>query len=88
MKIVYHRLFLKHYKKRIFPDSKLRSRFSDRLKLWEQDRKNPVLKDHQLSGIKAEFRSFWINGDVRVVYKPVENDTFEFYDVGRHNQVY
>ncbi len=88
MNIVFHRQFLKYYKKRIKPHPKLVSKYSERLHLWEKDRTIPSLKDHQLKGNKAGYRSFWVAGDVRVVYKMVQPDTAEFYDIGSHNQVY
>lgn len=86
MNIAFHRQFLKNYKKRISPNPKLVAKYTQRLKLWIEDRSNPILKDHQLSGDKVTYRSFWIAGDIRVVYKPGNN--IEFYDIGSHNQVY
>lgn len=88
MNIVFHRQFLKHYKRRIKPNLKLTSKYSERLHIWEKDRTDPILKDHQLTGDRPEFRSFWITGDIRVVYKIIKSDTAKFYDIGTHNQVY
>lgn len=88
MNIVFHRQFLRYYKKRIKPNPKLVSKYSERLHLWEKDRTNPTLKDHQLTGNKSEYRSFWITGDIRVTYKIIKTDTAEFYNIGSHNQVY
>lgn len=49
--------------------------------------KNSSLKDHALIGKKAGYRSFSITGNIRVVYKIVE-DGIVLYDIGTHNQVY
>jgi addiction module RelE/StbE family toxin len=87
LNLVYHREFLKHYKKRIQPNSKLRSKYEERLRLWLINKSDPVLKDHSLTGDQAEFRAFWITGNIRVTYKIHEED-IELYDVGTHNQVY
>lgn len=88
MKIGYHRQFLKHYKKRIIPNPNLDSRYKHRLSLWIENRNNPLLKDHALSGDKEGFRAFWITGDVRVTYYPIDSDTVLFVDIGSHSQVY
>ncbi|MEK7503992.1 MAG: type II toxin-antitoxin system YafQ family toxin [Patescibacteria group bacterium] len=87
LNLVYHQQFRKHYKKRIQPNLKLRSRFEERLKLWIVNKNDPILKDHSLSGDKAEYRAFWITGNIRVTYKIYDKDV-ELYDVGTHNQVY
>lgn len=87
MNIKYHRQFLKHFRKRIPPHSKLDAKFKERLGLWIANPKNPVLGDHRLAGKKRDFRSFSITGDVRMVYK-IDDDTVWFYDIGSHNQVY
>lgn len=85
--LVYHRQFLKHYRSRIKSNLKLRSKYDERLRLWLENKNNPVLKDHGLTGDKIGLRAFWITGDIRVTYK-MYGDDIEFYDVGSHNQVY
>lgn len=87
MEIKYHKKFQKNYKVRIAPYSKLTSQFAKRLGLFISNPNNLLLKDHGLTGEKAGYRAFSVTGDVRVVYKIVEN-TIWFYDVGSHNQVY
>lgn len=88
MKIGYHRRFLKHYQKRIIPNPSLDSKYKQRLGLWIEDRKNPLLKDHSLAGDQERFRSFWITGNIRVVYYPISDKEAFFVDIGSHNQVY
>ena len=87
LRIKYHSEFAKHYNKKIAPSSKLVTQFKNRLELFIEDSKNPILKDHQLKGKRSEYRAFSITGDVRAVYKIVE-DKLWLYDVGTHNQVY
>ncbi|MCJ7739703.1 type II toxin-antitoxin system YafQ family toxin [Candidatus Microgenomates bacterium] len=87
MKIYYHRRFLKHYKKRIFPSSSLSKRFSERLSLFMVDSDNEILKDHPLTGDLEDYRAFSITGDIRAVYY-IENNEIHLYDIGTHNQVY
>ncbi len=79
--------FEKAFKKRISPHSNLHKKFTERLKSFEENPKNPTLHDHPLTGTKLGKRAFSITGDYRVVYRE-EVDYFVFYDVGTHNQVY
>lgn len=88
MKTELHAQFIKSYNKRIARDAKLVKKVSERLKLFKQDRTNPILKDHELSGKKSQLRAFWITGDIRIVYLPVSQNEIIFIDIGSHNQVY
>ena len=87
MKIVYHKTFLKHFKKRIAPHKKLEERFYQRLNLLIQDPTNPILKRHQLRGKKKIYWSFAVTGDIRVIYR-IEGRTLYLYNIGTHAQVY
>lgn len=82
-----HRLFLKNYRNRIIPYPTIDRRFEERLRLLLQDPKNPILKDHGLTGKKRTFRAFSITGDIRVIYR-IEGEVIRLYDIGNHNQVY
>lgn len=87
MRVKYHREFVKSYKKRIASNPKLVSQFQKQLQKFLDDKSNHTLKDHKLVGEKLEFRAFSITGDIRVVYKIVEDEVW-LYDIGSHNQVY
>ncbi len=87
MKIRYHRTFNKSYKTRISDDLKLVSQFRKRLARFIENPQDPILKDHALTGIKRTFRAFSVTGDVRVIYRKL-NDGIELVDIGSHNQVY
>ena len=87
MKILYHKNFLKNYRKRILANRVLDSQFKKRLKIFQQNPHHPSLKDHRLVGSKKAYRAFSIAGDTRVVYKKF-NETILLYDIGTHNQVY
>jgi addiction module RelE/StbE family toxin len=87
MKVKLHRVFIKHYQKRVFPDSTLDRQYRNRLELFLSNPKHPLLRDHQLVGDNRDRRAFWVTGDIRVVYKVVEGNIL-FYDIGTHNQVY
>lgn len=87
MKILYHKNFIKNYRKRIDPSKKLSSQFKARFDQFLKDPKNPALKDHKLVGKKKGYRAFCITGDIRVVYKRLDN-SIVLTDIGSHNQVY
>lgn len=87
MKIVYHKDFLRHFKKRIAPNKKLRDKFYRRLSLLVKEPGNPILKKHQLKGEKRHYWSFSVTGDIRVIYR-TEGETIFLYDIDNHPQVY
>ena len=87
MTVEYSKKFLKYFRKRILPKSSLVKRFEQRLKLFKTDVSNPLLKDHSLTGEKIGFRAFSVTGDIRIIYKMID-DIAIFYDIGTHNQVY
>ena len=87
MNLIRHRIFKKHFKARILSNKTLVNRFEARLKMFLENPRSSVLKDHQLTGRLKDFRAFWVAGDVRVVYW-LEGDTLYLYDIGSHNQVY
>lgn len=47
-----------------------------------------MLNDHQLTGDLEGKRAFNITGDIRVVYRQIDEEAIEFLDIGSHNQVY
>ncbi len=87
MRLNYTQNFLKNYKRRIANNSNLNKRFKERLELFLNDSKHPLLKDHKLIGARKELRSFSVTGDVRVIYLQ-NGETVYLIDIGTHNQVY
>lgn len=87
MKITYHKKFLKHYQKRILPYRPLDQRYTERVLLFLENQKSPILEDHLLVGDLAGYRAFSITGDIRIIYFQKE-DVILFIDIGTHNQVY
>ena len=80
--------FKKAFKTRIKNNSKLVKKAKERVSLFVKNPRNPILKDHQLTGDKKEFRAFWITGDIRIIYFLVSKNEVLFIDIGTHNQVY
>lgn len=88
MRITLHHRFKKAYKNRIEQRKDLVSKTEKRVALFRGDSKNPVLKDHALSGPKRALRAFSVVGDIRIVYLPLSDNESVFLDIGSHNQVY
>lgn len=87
MNIYYHKIFLKHYKKRISPHPSLVKGFKERIRIFFINPGNPILQNHSLTGDLIGFHAFSITGDIRVIYF-IEEDTLHLYDIGTYNQVY
>lgn len=85
MKILYSKGFTKNFKKRIATQPKLHDKFDSRLKLFVANPQNNLLNDHSLKGSRKQYRSFWIAGDVRVIYEMIDKKTVKFIDIGSHN---
>lgn len=88
MNITFHPSFRKSYKKRIANNSKLVKQTSKRISLFSKNPKHPILRDHKLTGERSQYKSFWVNGDVRIVYEELSDNECVFYDIGTHNQLY
>ena len=88
MKVNLYHGFVKNYQKRIASNIKLVLKTEERITLFKNDPKNPLLKDHGLTGAKKGLRAFSITGDIRIVYLPISEDEVTFIDIGSHNQVY
>ena len=88
MIIHYHSNFKKSFKKRVEFNNNLVNKYKERIKLFEIDKSNTLLKDHALTGLKKGQRAFWVTGDIRVIYIPFSSQEVTFVDIGSHNQVY
>jgi len=80
--------FKKSYQKRIADKPVLVRKTRERIELFRQDGRHPLLKDHALSGSRRIYRSFSITGGIRIVYQQVSVGHVRFIDIGSHNQVY
>lgn len=87
MKVEFTHNFIKIYRKRFSHKPNIRKQFDKRLKLFEADSQNFLLRDHPLSGKLQGHRAFSITGDIRIIYF-IHNQTAYFIDIGTHNQVY
>jgi len=88
IKIILAPSFKKCYSKRIAHNKKLIFVTTKRFEQFSIDPNCQQLHNHQLIGKMKGLYSFSITGDIRVIYRWVDNTTVLFMDIGSHNQVY
>lgn len=59
----------------------------ERLSMFITNPRHPLLHDHALKGNRSGHRSFSVTGDIRIIYRVID-DAIELLDIGTHNQVY
>jgi addiction module RelE/StbE family toxin len=84
MKIRFDKKFKKQYTKL---DEKIQSSFSDKLKLFQQDKFAHPLNNHKLNSPYKGCRSINITGDIRAIYYESENVVY-FIIIGTHSELY
>lgn len=87
MKVEYAQEFIDNYNKRFSDKPQIWKKLNKRVRLFERNPNNPILKDHPLKGGLEGFRAFSVTRDVRVIYY-VKEDIAYFADIGTHEQVY
>ena len=85
MRIFFHRNFKKKYRK--IPE-KIRQRFKERITVFGKDPFDPVLGSHALAGKFQGYRSIDITGNIRAIYKSLDEDIVEFALIGTHHELY
>ena len=85
MKINYHKKFFKNFDKLPL---KIRDRFYQRSRLFEQSPFHPVLNNHSVDAVYPNWRSINITGDYRALYEPLGDDVIEFMKIGTHSELY
>lgn len=85
MKIDYHRKFVKKFNK--LPP-KIKIKFYERLRLFEQDPFNQILNNHSVEYIYPNWRSIDITGDYRALFELQNGDVVMFMKIGTHSELY
>ena len=85
IKLQFNKQFEKDVKKL---SVKQRVKIGDRLRLFEIDQYNRLLRNHALNGKYLGYRSMNISGDVRMIYKLIDEDTALFVKIGSHSELY
>jgi len=85
MRIRFHKNFEKQYKRLREGQKK---RVQERLFLFLENPFNPVLGNHPLKGKYKGYRSINITGDLRVVYKFINEQEYIFITIDTHSNLY
>ncbi len=85
MEPIFHKDFKKQYRKL---DKNIQNKFNEILALFMNNPFNPILKNHALHGPYKEFRSINISGDIRAIYKIINNNIAHFIYIGTHSELY
>ncbi|TSC77532.1 MAG: hypothetical protein G01um101433_559 [Parcubacteria group bacterium Gr01-1014_33] len=85
MKIFFHRRFKKQYRK--IPE-KIKQRFKERLLIFGENPFDPFLHNHALAGEFKDYRSIDVTGDIRALYKALNEESVEFVCIGSHHELY
>ncbi|KKS93503.1 MAG: Addiction module toxin, RelE/StbE family [Candidatus Collierbacteria bacterium GW2011_GWB1_44_6] len=85
MKIEYLPSFVKKLKKKVKSNPQLKPKLHKQITLLSKNIQHPSLKVHKLSGIRKEDFSFWIEDNLRIVFKIID-DTIVFTDLITHDE--
>lgn len=86
MKIYFSKDFSKGYKK--LQSKIMRKKVDERILLFRENAFEPILNNHSLVGKYVGCRSINITGDIRAVYKMIDEDAALFVAIGTHSQLY
>ena len=88
IELIWDQKFKKSLKKRLGKSDELTDKFKSKIKLFEEDPFNPILRTHKLSGILKEYWAFSIDYNLRVIFKFIDSKTALLIDIGTHDEVY
>lgn len=83
--IVPHRDFTRDLKKQ---PEKIKSKTKDKLHTFASNPFDILLNNHALSGKYKGCRSINITGDIRAIYKQINENTAVFIALGSHSELY
>ena len=85
MQIVTTKKFDGQYRKQ---SQKVKHAFGERIGLFVEDPRHPLLRVHKLSGKFNGLWSFNVTGDVRVVFDASQSGAVILVAIGTHSQLY
>lgn len=85
LKASYHRHFKRNFKKM---SRNVQHAFEERIALFVENPRFPLLFDHPLKGDMKGKRAFSVTGSIRVIYQYIEVDKIMLYKIGPHPHVY
>ncbi|MCU0770491.1 MAG: type II toxin-antitoxin system YafQ family toxin [Verrucomicrobia bacterium] len=87
-RIAFSSSFKRAFKKRIEGRKRLEESFWKRVEIFQEDPFDARLRTHKLSGDLAEFWSFSVEYNVRVLFLFATKNRVVFTDIGTHDEVY
>jgi addiction module RelE/StbE family toxin len=81
----YHKDFLKSYSKLT---DKFKNAVKERLRIFADDPFSIILNNHPLKGKYDGYRSINISGDLRAIYKELNEKEVIFVLIGTHSKLY
>lgn len=85
MKICFHKNFIKQFNKL---SDKEKAQIKQRLKIFLENPYAEILNNHALKGKYLNYRSININGDLRAIYKYLDENESVFVNIGTNHQLY
>lgn len=85
MQFLYSSKFKKQFKK--FP-KKIRIQAINRLELLTKNEFHQLLSNHKLHGELGDYRSIAVTGDIRIIYKKMEQNMCYLIAIGPHSELY
>ncbi len=85
MKIRFHKNFEKQYKKLT---KKEKNKLRKRLEVFLKDQFHLLLNNHPLKGKYLSYRTINITGDLRAVYKLLNENEYIFVAIDSHSNLY
>ena len=87
IEIAFENSFLRALKKILKRDSSFEIILKEKIRIFQTNPYDPVLKTHKLSGKLNDLLSFSIDYDIRIIFYIYQNKAV-FLDIGKHNNVY
>lgn len=70
-----------------FP-KKIQEQVIERLDMFLLDEFNPILNNHKLHGELKDYRSINVSGDIRIVYRRIDDNACYLLFIGSHSELY
>ncbi len=88
IEFIWDKNFKRNYKKKIFRNAELKSKFNQSIKVFSEDPFNVKLKTHKLSGTLKDCWAFSIDYDCRIIFKFLDKNKVLLIDIGSHDEIY
>ncbi|NJD21869.1 MAG: type II toxin-antitoxin system mRNA interferase toxin, RelE/StbE family [Melioribacter sp.] len=88
MEFIWDSGFKRSFRKKIYFNKVLLTKFKEKINLFTHNPFDPQLKTHKLSGTLKDCWAFTLDYETRVIFKFLGTDKVLLIDVGTHEEVY